>query len=87
VGQDVVIGMASSAPAATAGLTLAAPAAAAAYGAGIVLLITAVPIVVIANAYRRLNLLLLARFAWQSPFFRLTREATGSHHSSTAAGT
>jgi hypothetical protein len=86
VGQDVVIGMASSAPAATAGLTLAALAAATAYGAGIVLLITAVPMLVIANAYRRLNLL-LARFAWQSPLFRLTREATGSHRSSTAVST
>lgn len=55
VTQDAVIGMASSAPAATAGLTLAALAAATAYGAGIVLLITAVPMMVIAYSYRRLN--------------------------------
>jgi amino acid transporter len=54
--QDTVIGMASSAPAATAGLTVAALAAATAYGAGIVLLITAVPMLIIANAYRRLNM-------------------------------
>jgi amino acid transporter len=53
--QDTVIGMASSAPAATAGLTLAALAAASAYGAGIVLIITAIPMLIIANAYRRLN--------------------------------
>ncbi len=54
--QDTVIGMASSAPAATAGLTLAALAAASAYGAGAVLLITAIPMLIIANAYRRLNM-------------------------------
>lgn len=54
--QDTVIGMASSAPAATAGLTLAALAATSAYGAGAVLLITAIPMLVIANAYRRLNM-------------------------------
>jgi amino acid transporter len=53
--QDTVIGMASSAPAATAGLTIAALAAATAYGAGIVLVITAIPMLIIANSYRRLN--------------------------------
>jgi amino acid transporter len=53
--QDTVIGMASSAPAATSGLTLAALAAATAYGAGATLILTAIPILVIANAYRRLN--------------------------------
>jgi amino acid transporter len=53
--QDTVIGMASSAPAATSGLTLAALAAATAYGAGGMLILTAIPIMVIANAYRRLN--------------------------------
>jgi len=56
VAQDTVIGMASSAPAATAGLTLAALAAASAYGAGATLVLTALPILVIANAYRRLNM-------------------------------
>ena len=55
VTQDTVIGMASSAPAATSGLTLAALAAATAYGAGATLILTAIPILVIANAYRRLN--------------------------------
>src|SRR5579859_5275109 len=56
VTQDVVIGMASSAPAATIGLSLAALAAATAYGSGVILLVTAVPMLVIANAYRRCNM-------------------------------
>jgi amino acid transporter len=56
VAQDTVIGMASSAPAATAGLTLAALAAATAYGSGPILILTAIPMLIIANAYRRLNL-------------------------------
>src|SRR6267154_698885 len=56
VAQDTVIGMASSAPAATIGLSLAALAAATAYGSGPVLLLTAVPMLVIANAYRRCNM-------------------------------
>jgi amino acid transporter len=54
--QDAVIGMASSAPAATVGLSLAALAAAVAYGSGPILLITAIPMLIIANAYRRCNL-------------------------------
>ena len=54
--QDVVIGMASSAPAASIGLTIAPLVAATAYGSGAVILLTAVPMLVIANAYRRLNL-------------------------------
>jgi len=56
VAQDTVIGMASSAPAATVGLSLAALAAATAYGSGLILLLTAIPMLIIANAYRRLNL-------------------------------
>src|SRR5215472_11517556 len=56
VTQDVVIGMASSAPAATIGLSLAALAAATAYGSGPILLLTAIPMLVIANAYRRCNM-------------------------------
>ena len=43
VAQDTVIGMASSAPAATIGLSLAALAAATAYGSGPILLLTAIP--------------------------------------------
>ena len=56
VAQDTVIGMASSAPAASVGLTLAALAAATAYGSVAIIIVTAVPMVIIANAYRRLNL-------------------------------
>ncbi len=56
VAQDTVIGMASSAPAASVGLTLALLAAATAYGSGLIIILTAIPMLVIANAYRRLNL-------------------------------
>ena len=56
VAQDTVIGMASSAPAATVGLSLAGLAVATAYGSGPVLILTAIPMLIIANSYRRLNL-------------------------------
>jgi amino acid transporter len=56
VAQDTVIGMASSAPAATVGLSLAALAAATAYGSGPILILTAIPMLIIANAYRQCNL-------------------------------
>jgi amino acid transporter len=56
VAQDTVIGMASSAPAASVGLTLAALTAATAYGSGPIILLTALPMLIIANAYRRLNM-------------------------------
>jgi amino acid transporter len=56
VTQDIVIGMASSAPAATIGLSLAALAAATAYGSGLILILTAIPMLIIANAYRRCNM-------------------------------
>jgi amino acid transporter len=55
VAQDTVIGMASSAPAATVGLSLAALAAATAYGSGPILILTAIPMLIIANAYRQCN--------------------------------
>ena len=55
VAQDTVIGMASSAPAGTMAATLAALAAASAYGSGPVLILTALPMLIIANSYRRLN--------------------------------
>ena len=48
--------MASSAPAGTMAATLASLTAATAYGAGPVLILTAIPMLIIANAYRRLNL-------------------------------
>jgi amino acid transporter len=54
--QDTVIGMASSAPAATVGLILAGLAIATAYGSGLILILTAIPMLIIANAYRRLNM-------------------------------
>ena len=56
VAQDTVIGMASSAPAGTMAATLAALAVASAYGSGPVLVLTALPMLVIADSYRRLNL-------------------------------
>src|SRR5580693_3998771 len=56
VTQDTVIGMASSAPAAVVGITLASLAMTAAYGGGLVLVVSAIPMVIIANAYRRLNM-------------------------------
>jgi hypothetical protein len=96
--QDTVIGMASSAPAATAGLTLAALAGRDALTLGLLPLGAAaflgwVLVRSFAAAIRAQKwplaavlavgvvLMLLARFVWRSPFFRLTREATGPHGS------
>jgi amino acid transporter len=56
VAQDTVIGMATSAPAASVGLTLAALAGATAYASAPVIILTALPMIIIANSYRRLNL-------------------------------
>ncbi len=56
VTEDTVIGMAASAPAASIGLTIAGLASAAAYGSGPIIILTAIPMLIIANAYRRLNL-------------------------------
>jgi amino acid transporter len=56
VTEDTVIGMAASAPAASIGLTIALLAGATAYGSGPIIILTAIPMLVIANAYRRLNL-------------------------------
>ena len=56
VAQDTVIGMASSAPAATVGLSLVLLVTATAYGSGPILLLTAIPMLIIANAYRRCNM-------------------------------
>jgi amino acid transporter len=56
VAQDTVIGMASSAPAVSVGITLAALTAATAYAGGPVIILTAIPMLIIANGYRRLNL-------------------------------
>jgi amino acid transporter len=54
--QDMVIGMANSAPTVSVGLTLATLVAVAAYAVGPVIILTAIPMLIIANAYRRLNL-------------------------------
>jgi amino acid transporter len=54
--QDTVIGMAFAAPTLSLGLTLAVLVSAAAYAVGPTILLTAIPMIVIANAYRRLNL-------------------------------
>jgi amino acid transporter len=54
--QDTVIGMAYAAPTLSIGLTLAGLAAATSYAVGPIILLTAVPMIIIANAYRRLNL-------------------------------
>jgi amino acid transporter len=56
VAQDTVIGMASSAPAATIGLSFVLLATVTGYGSGPILLITAIPMLIIANAYRRCNM-------------------------------
>ena len=56
VAQDTVIGMSTAAPAASAGLILATLAAATAYASGPALILMALPMIVIANCYRRLNL-------------------------------
>jgi amino acid transporter len=56
VAQDTVIGMASSAPAAVVAITLAALALTANYGGGLTMLVSAIPMLIIANAYRRLNM-------------------------------
>jgi amino acid transporter len=54
--QDTVIGMSNSAPAVSVGLTLAGLAAVTAYGSGPIILLTAIPMLIIANAYRKLNM-------------------------------
>jgi len=56
VAQDTFIGLATTGPCVSIGFTLAALAAAAAYAGAIVLILTAIPMLIIANAYRRLNL-------------------------------
>ncbi len=56
VAQDTLIGLADTGPTVSVSFTLVALIAATAYGAPIVLAITAIPMLIIANAYRRLNL-------------------------------
>jgi amino acid transporter len=56
VAQDTIIGMANTGPTVSVGFTLAALALAAAYAGGLILILTAIPMLIIANAYRRLNM-------------------------------
>jgi amino acid transporter len=56
VAQDTVIGMANAAPTVSIGLTLAVLAAGAAYAGGLIIILCAIPMLIIANSYRRLNL-------------------------------
>ena len=56
VAQDTIIGLANVGPTLSVGLVLAALAAAAAYAGVPAILICLVPMLIIANAYRRLNL-------------------------------
>src|SRR5499427_5685044 len=56
VAQDTVIGMASAAPAVCVALTLAPIAAATAYASVPAIVITGFAMLIIANAYRRLNM-------------------------------
>src|SRR5271166_4095378 len=56
VAQDTLIGLADTGPTVSVSFTLVALIAATAYAAPTVLLITAIPMLIIANSYRRLNL-------------------------------
>jgi amino acid transporter len=56
VAQDTLIGLADTGPALSVSFSLVLLISATAYGAPLILLITAIPMLVIANAYRRLNL-------------------------------
>src|SRR5580693_3630935 len=54
--QDTIIGMGNSAPTVALGLVLAYLAATSAYGSGPIIVLCGIPMLIIANAYRRLNL-------------------------------
>src|SRR5579859_5875704 len=54
--QDTIIGMGNSAPTVAIGLVLAYLAASSAYGSEPVIVLCGIPMLIIANAYRRLNL-------------------------------
>jgi amino acid transporter len=56
VAQDTLIGLADTGPTVSIAFSLVLLIAATAYGAPLILLITAIPMLIIANAYRRLNL-------------------------------
>jgi amino acid transporter len=56
VAQDTLIGLADTGPTVSISFSLVLLISATAYGAPLILLITAIPMLIIANAYRRLNL-------------------------------
>src|ERR1700678_2850500 len=56
VTQDTLIGLADTGPTLSVSFSLVLLISATAYGAPLILLITAIPMLIIANAYRRLNL-------------------------------
>src|ERR1700689_3365587 len=56
VAQDTLIGLADTGPTVSVSYSLVLLIGAAAYAGPLILLITAVPMLIIANAYRRLNL-------------------------------
>src|ERR1700728_2933768 len=56
IAQDTLIGLADTGPTLSVSFSLVLLIAATAYGAPLILLITAIPMLIIANAYRRLNL-------------------------------
>jgi amino acid transporter len=56
VAQDTLIGLADTGPTVSVSFTLVGLIVASAYAAPLVLIITAIPMIIIANAYRRLNL-------------------------------
>jgi hypothetical protein len=56
VAQDTLIGLADTGPTVSVSFTLVLLIAATAYGGPGVLILTAIPMLIIANAYRRLNL-------------------------------
>ena len=56
VAQDTLIGLADTGPTVSVSFSLVLLISATAYGAPLILLLTAIPMLIIANAYRRLNL-------------------------------
>jgi amino acid transporter len=56
IAQDTLIGLADTGPTVSVSFTLVLLIAASAYGGPAVLIVTAIPMLIIANAYRRLNL-------------------------------
>ena len=72
VAQDTIIGMASSAPAATMAVTMAGLAAAAAYGGGPVILLCGIPMIIITREFEQYsNATIIAVTPWRFCTFGL----------------